>query len=57
MVIAGLAIPFPLIQVYDGGLFELLGDRLFLPHDVEELMELCCQSRATLLVDLSWDGV
>ena len=39
MVIAGRAFPFPLIQVYDGGTFELLGDRLLLPHELEQLAD------------------
>ena len=57
MAIAGLAIPLLLIQVYDGGIFELTENRLLLPHELEQLMELCCQSCATLLVDLGWYGI
>ena len=49
MVIAGLAIPLPLIQVYDGGLFELLGNRYLLPHELQQLVELCHWSAGGLL--------
>ena len=41
MVITGLESPFPLIQlqVYDGGLVELLGDRLLLRHELGQMMD------------------
>ena len=59
MVITGLGSRFPLIQVYDGGLVELLGDRLLLPHELGQMMDGALLSKLChpLCLDLGWDGV
>ena len=38
MVVAGLAISFALVEMYDGRIFEVLGERLLLPYKKEKLV-------------------
>ena len=57
MIIAGLAVSFSLVKMYDGGIFEVLWEYPLLPDEVEKLMEFLSQNPAALFIDLSWDRV
>ena len=57
MIVAGLAVSFAFVEVYDGGVLEVLWHCLVLPDELKQLVKFLNQEHTTLFVDLSWDGV
>ncbi len=50
VVVAGLAVTFPLVDVDQGGIFQPLRDLSFTPHGLEELCQFLPQCRPSCFV-------
>ncbi|BHF85678.1 hypothetical protein SprV_1002885000 [Sparganum proliferum] len=57
MFVADLAAPFPLVEMHDGCVFEILRDFTLTPHLLEERSQVIHQLGTAVLVDLSRDCV
>ncbi|BHF85066.1 hypothetical protein SprV_1002822400 [Sparganum proliferum] len=57
VVVADLAVPFSLVEMHDGCVFEILWDLTLTPHLLEERSQVIHQLGTAVLVDLSRDCV
>ncbi|VDL88465.1 unnamed protein product [Schistocephalus solidus] len=57
VVITELPVPFPLLEMDDAHVFEILRNFSMAPHLLDECCEFCRQPRPTVLMDFRWDRV
>nr|VZI52257.1 unnamed protein product [Spirometra erinaceieuropaei] len=57
VIVADLTIPFALVEMHDGCVFEILRDFTLTPHLLEERSQVIHQLATSVLVDLSRDCV